>query len=208
DDVYDPKVLQHAKGGAATKARILAKKGGTWKPLLDMPLATITRDVIETALSDRKAAGRKAGTILRDWSAFRAMLADAVDRGHLAAIPLARRPEPIRKLRGNQRVRYLGQKDDENTKPGEGECARFDKALADWQSDEPGGGDFLRCVAGLALATGMRRGEIVRLTDKIISVRERRIDLTPEITKSDEARTVHLSDAAVAALKLWRIRGK
>src|SRR5439155_22368866 len=142
DDVYDPKVLQHAKGGAATKARILAKKGGTWKPLLDMPLATITRDVIETALSDRKAAGRKAGTLLRDWSAFRAMLADAVDRGHLAAIPMARRPEPIRKLQGDKRVRYLGQYDtDEDRVTNNGEAHRFEKALAAFQSDEPGGGD-------------------------------------------------------------------
>ena len=114
DDVYDPKVLQHAKGGAATKARLLGEKGGTWKTLLGDPLAQLTRDAIEKALADRKEAGKSAGTLLRDWSAFRAMLADAVDRGHLAAVPMARRPEPIRKLRGNQRVRYLGQRDEAN----------------------------------------------------------------------------------------------
>jgi len=211
DLTYEPRVLQHAKGGADTKARILF----SWEPLLTSPIAQLTRDAIEKVLADRKAAEKpdgsrktKNGTLLRDWSSFRAMLADAVDRGALAAIPMARRPEPIRKLRGNQRVRYLGQKDDENTKPGEGEAERFEKALAAFQSAEPGGGDFLRFVAGMALATGMRRGEIIRLSDKILNIRERRIDLTPEITKSNKARTVYLSDAALAALKLWNVRGK
>src|SRR5438105_2868630 len=81
--------------------------------LADRRVPGVTRDAIEKALADRKEASRKAGTLLRDWSAFRAMLADAVDRGHLAAVPTVRRPEPIRKLRGNQRVRYLGQRDTE-----------------------------------------------------------------------------------------------
>jgi integrase len=204
ENVYAPKVLQHAKGGDDTKARILA----AWEPILGRPIAQISRDAIELVLAVRKDDGLKAGTLLRDWSAFRAMLADAVDRGHLAAIPMTRRPEPIRKLHGNKRIRYLGEKDNEDTKPDVGECARFDKALAAFTSDEPGGGDFLRCAAGLALATGMRRGEIVRLADKLINKRERRIDLTPEITKSNKARIVYLSDAALAALKLWTIRGK
>lgn len=205
DDVYEPKVLQHAKDGAATRARILA----SWKPLLGKPVAQVSRDAIEKVLADRKEAKKSAGTLLRDWSAFRALMADAVDRGHLVAVPMARRPEPIRRLQGNKRVRYLGQHDtDEQRAKKDGEAERFEKALAAFKSDEPGGGDFLRCVAGVAIATGMRRGEIVRLTDKIINVRERRIDLTPEITKSNKARTVHLSDDALAALKLWRVRGK
>src|SRR5207244_3933763 len=68
-------------------------------------------------------------------------------------------------------------------------------------------GDFLRFAAGLALATGMRRGEIVRLNDKLISKRERRIDLTAGMTKGNKPRSVFLSDAALAALELWKIRG-
>lgn len=205
DDVYGPKVLQHAKCGVTARGRILA----AWKPVLGLPIAHISRDAIEKVLADRKDAGRKAGTLIRDWSAFRAMLADAVDRGHLAAIPMARRPEPIRKLQGNQRVRYLGQRDtDEDRAADAGEAERFDRTLAAWHFNEAGGGDFLRCVAGIAISTGMRRGEIVRLTDKLINKRERRIDLTPEITKSNKARTVFLSDPALAALAIWKIRGK
>jgi len=173
-DVYAPKVLQHAKGGVRTKARILA----AWKPLLGAAIAQLTRDAIEKVLATRKGAGKAAGTLIRDWGAFRAMLADAVDRGHLAAIPMARRPEPIRKLQGNKRVRYLGQRDtDEERAAGKGEEVRFGKALAAFASPGTGGGDFLRFAAGLALATGMRRGEIVRLTEKMIDKRGRRIDL-------------------------------
>jgi integrase len=215
-EVYGPKVLAHHKDGGAPKARkpdADPKPSGTWarilfawEPLLPVELAALSRDAIEKMLAERKAEGKQAGTLIRDWGALRALLADAVDRGHLAAVPMARRPEPIRKLQGNKRIRYLGQRDTPDTAPGEGEAERFAKALAAFTSDEPGGGDFLRCVAQLALATGMRRGEVVRLTDKIVNVRERRIDLTPEVTKSNKARTVHLSDDALAALKLWKLR--
>ncbi len=148
------------------------------------------------------------GTLLRDWSSFRAMLADAVDRGHLAAIPMARRPEPIRKGKGNQRVRWLGQFDkDEELAHGAGELKRFTKALEVFTSNERGGGDFLRLAARLALATGMRRGEIVRLADAMINPRERTITLPASITKSDKGRVVYLNDAALAALKGWTLRG-
>ena len=214
-DVYAPKVLAHRKdGGAPSKPEdkgsgTYARVMHSWETLLDVQLAQVSRDAIEKVLSDRKASGLEAGTLLRDWSALRALLADAVDRGQLVAVPLVKRPEPIRKLRGNQRVRYLGQKDPEKLAPGEkGERQRFDEALAAFTSDEPGGGDFLRFAAGLALSTGMRRGEIVRLTEKLINKRERRIELTAQITKSNKARTVYLSDAALAALELWKIRGR
>jgi len=53
----------------------------------------------------------------------------------------------------------------------------------------------------------MRRGEIVRLTEKMIDKRGRRIDLPAAVTKGDKARTVFLSDAALSALDLWKIRG-
>ena len=147
--------------------------------------------------------------MLRDWSAFRALLADAVDRGHLAAVPVNKRPMPIRKGKGNQRVRWLGQPDTEEqlAEPETGERRRFDKALEAFTSNEVGGGDFLRFAARLALATGLRRGELVRLTDAMINKREGTLTLPAGITKSDKARVVYLNAAARAALKNWTLRG-
>lgn len=219
---YGPKVLAHQKTGGAPKeegeepsgtwARILA----SWEPLLDLPLASVTREAIEGVLAARKAPrvvdgktvpGKAAGTLLRDWSGFRALLAAAVDRGALAAMPMAKRPEPIRKTRGNQRVRWLGQFDAEDVKPDGAERARFLAQLAEAKDVQGCSGDFLRFACRLALATGMRRGEIVRLTQSMVNERARKLTLPAEITKSNKARVVSLSDPALAALKAWKVRG-
>ena len=219
DQVYGPKVLAHLKDGGASKPSTRfpgrdMKPSGTWgrilsgwEPLLEVQLSALTRDAIEKVLSDRKARGKAMGTLLRDWSAFRALLADAVDRGQLAAVPMAKRPMPIRKEKGNQRVRWLGQFDREDVAEGQDERSRFNEALKAFDGAEQCGGDFLRFAARLALATGMRRGELVRLTEKMINSRARTITLPPEITKSTKGRVVYLNDAALAVLKAWKLRG-
>src|SRR4051812_6242154 len=189
DQVYGPRVLAHRKDGgkpakegkkpSGTWARILA----AWEPILNVQLPELTSDAIEKVLADRKAKHKKMGTLLRDWSAFRAMLADAVDRKHLAAIPMAKRPTPIRKGKGNQRVRWLGQHDPEHVVAGQDERSRFNAALEAFAGAESCTGDFLRFAVRLALATGMRRGEIVRLTERMINPKTRTITLPAGITK-------------------------
>lgn len=207
-DVYAPKKLALRKGrnGEIAKAHILA----AWEPLLDVPLASVTRDAIEKVLADRKAGTNgarkvKAGTLLRCWNPFRAMLADAVDRGHLDKLPLPRRPEPLRGLQDEPRIRWLGENDtDAELASGDGERGRFFRALDAFQSDEPGGGDFLRCAVRLSLNTGMRRGEIVRLTDAMVKRGPDRLELPAEICKTGKARKVYLNPDALEALKAWR----
>jgi len=214
EQIYGPLVLSHRKDGGKPKtaddkpsgtwARILA----AWAPLLDVQLAALTRDAIEKVLADRKEEGKAMGTLLRDWAAFRALMADAVDRRHIAGVPMGRRPEPIRKGKGNQRVRWIGQRDsDEQIAEGTGEAKRLFDALDAFTSEERAGGDFLRCVVRLALATGMRRGELVALNESMISRRERTITLPASLTKTNRDRVVHLSDAALGALKSWKLRG-
>jgi site-specific recombinase XerD len=53
----------------------------------------------------------------------------------------------------------------------------------------------------------MRRGEVVRLAESMLNVRDRTVALPPEITKSDKGRVVYLNDAALAALRGWTLRG-
>jgi len=209
EDVYEPKKLKQRKGknGAIAKAHILA----TWEPLLDLQLAAVTRDAIEKVLADRKAATKpdgsrkiKDGTLLRDWNPLRAMLADAVDRGYLAGMPVTRRPEPIRGMQDEPRIRWLGENDtDEDLAKGTGERGRFFKALDAFESDEPGGGDFLRCAVRLAVNTGMRRGELVRLRDEMIKRSPDRLELPGAICKSGKAGKVFLNPDALAAVTRW-----
>jgi integrase len=213
-DVYAPKVLTHRKDGGVPKdkdgkpagayARLLA----VWAPLLDLPISQLTRDRIEEVLSARKAGGAKGGTMRRNWNQFRRMLHDADER---EAIPaelarkLLRRPDALAGCRDGSRVRWLGEKDSEaESAAGTGERQRFETALTAFQSNEPGGGDFLRCAVRLALNTGMRRGEIVRLTDALVKRSPDRIELPGEVTKNGKPRKVFLNAAALDALARWR----
>ncbi|SRR5216683_258095 len=203
EDVYAPRVLAHRKDGDGTRSRILA----VWAPLCDVPLSQLTRDRIEELLAERRAKV-KAGTVLRTWNPFRRMLRDAAERKAIPAelaAELLRRPEALGGLRGAERVRWLGEKDTEaETAAGTGERQRFETALGAFASGEPGGGDFLRCAVRLALNTGLRRGEIVRLTDAMVKRAPDRVELPGEVTKNGKPRRVYLNAAALDALARWR----
>src|SRR6266849_3741724 len=194
EEVHAHKVLAKRRDGEATKVRMLA----VWAPLLDVPLVHLTRDKIDEVLTARKV---KPATMRRIWNPFRRMLREADEREALPADlarKLLRRPEALIGLTPDEpRERWLGDRD-------EGEPARFEAALAVFTSGEPGGGDFLRTACALALATGMRRGEIVRLTDTMANLKERTISLPASITKGNKPRTIDLHDKAVAAITLWR----
>jgi len=212
-DVDAPKVLAHRKDGglprregekpSGTYARLLA----VWAPMLDVPISQLTRDRIEDVLSARKGKV-KGGTMRRNWSQLRRMLRDADER---EAIPaelarrLLRRPDALAGCRDGSRVRWLGERDSEaESAAGTGERQRFETALAAFTTTEPGGGDFLRCAVRLALNTGMRRGELVRLTDALVKRSPDRIELPGEVTKNGKPRKVFLNAAALDALARWR----
>jgi integrase len=213
-EVYGPLVLAHRKDGGTPKkpedkpSGTHARLVSSWKPLLEKPLRTLSRTDIEGVLAARKKLGKAAGTLLRDWAAFRALLADAVDRNALAAIPMARRPEPIRMTRGNERVRWLGKHDTEDVIAKKTDERSLFTAALDKIGDVQGcTGDFLRFACRLAISTGLRRGEIVRLNQKMLNLRARKITLPPEVTKSNKQRLVSLNDDALGALSAWPMRG-
>jgi len=203
EDVFAPLWLAGRKAGEDTKARILS----TWKPLLDVPLKALSRDRIAEVLLERKAHV-SGGTMRRTWNPFRKMLAHATERKALPpelAPELLRQPDCLAGCRDKSRVRWLGERDtDHETAAGTGERKRFEDGLHAFTSGEPGGGDFLRCAVRLALATGLRRGELVRLTDAMINLRERTLSLPAAITKGNKDRVVYLHDAAIAAITRWR----
>lgn len=201
-DTYAPTVLAHRKDTEGTKARILA----SWKSLLDTPLSQLSAEVIEKVLADRKALTKADGsrllanaTLNRDWATFRSMLEYARRKGYLSALPVVGRPEVLHGLGEEPRRRYLGMNDSD-------EMRLFLEALGAFKSDEPGGGDFLRCAAALALNTGLRRGELVQLRDDMLKLRDlgnERIELPGAICKSGKGRDLYLNPDAIGALKRW-----
>jgi integrase len=195
DDVYQPQVLAHLGDGKATEQRFRK----VWKPLFSKPLTGIAETDVAAILADRKDEGIQAGTLHRDYAVLRAALRYAVKRKLLAAVPLGEKPGPIagRKMRPNKRVRYLA--DEPGAKGEASERARFMKALGDERNL------FVQTVATLALATGMRRANILELTDAKIHG-DHILVPAPE-TKSGKDLPVFLNADAKRALAGWKLRG-
>jgi integrase len=189
DDVYEPSSLKHLVDGTGTAKRFRK----VWGPLFGKPIASITDSDVEVVLAKRIEAGIKPGTCHRDFAALRAALHFAVRRKMLAAMPITAgaRPAPIagRKMKPARRVRWLSDE----------ERPRFMAALDADRSP------LLQVVARLALTTGMRRGEILGLTES--QLRGDHILLPGAKTKTGEDRAVFLNSDAKHALAAWSVRG-
>jgi integrase len=185
-DTYQPGVLAHLADGKATELRFRK----VWGKLFAKPLDRITSDDIDAILAARLADGVKAGTCHRDFGALRAALRFAVKRKLLAAMPIVEKPAPIagRKMRPAQRVRWLS--DDERPRF----MAALDAAPL-----------FMQVVGRLALATGLRRENILELTDA--EIRGDHLHIPGAKMKSGKDHVAFLNEAARTALERWTLRG-
>jgi integrase len=188
DDVYEPGVLKHLADGKSSAKRFRK----VWGPLFSKPLDRIAPADIEAILAVRAAEGVKPGTLHRDFAALRAALRYAVRRKLLAALPfnVGEKPAPIAgpKKAPARRVRFLSEE----------ERPRFMAAL-DADRDL-----FVQVVGRLALSTGMRRGEILGLSDSEINGEQIRIPGARTKTGKDHA--VELNATAKEALARWKLR--
>lgn len=194
-DVYDPGKLAHLADGKATAGRFRL----VWKPLFAKPLGSIRSEDIDAILAQRIKDGIGAGTLHRDFGTLRAALRYAAKKGLMAALPFTEKPAPIagRKMRPAKRVRYLSDEPGANGEPSE--RARFMAALTEEQNL------FVRTTATLALATGMRRGNILGLTDA--KIHGDHVLIPAAETKAGKDLSVFLGAHAKRALEGWKLRG-
>jgi integrase len=187
DDVYRPRELAHQTDGKGTESRFRK----VWGPLFGKPLDSITAADVEAVLATRKAEGVEPGTMHRDFGFLRAALRYAVRAKLLATMPLApgEKPAPIagRKMRPAKRVRFLS--DEERPRF----MAALDKAPA-----------LIQAVATLALATGLRRSNVLQLVDS--EIRGDHIHIPGAKMKSGKDHAAFLNDSARRALAGWKLR--
>lgn len=196
DEVYQPQVLAHLADGKGTELRFRK----VWASLFSKPLAQITDGDVAGVLAKRKGEGIESGTLHRDFAVLRAALRYAVKRKILTAVPFAvEKPAPIagRKMRPNKRVRFLS--DEPGPKGEPSERARFMAALAAERNQ------LVTTTARLALATGMRRGNILGLTDA--KIHGDHILVPAAETKAGKDLAVYLNADAKRALAGWTLRG-
>ena len=130
----------------------------------------------------RKAEGKADHTIDHEIGAVKGMIAKAFDNGMVSMETLTTFKKPKKLLKRNSNVRDRILKSDEY------------EVLC---SVSP---SHLRDAITIGYHTGMRRGEILKLTWRMVDMKKRIITIPREITKDDEERKVPISDTLFGTL--------
>ncbi len=191
EGVYWVEYLSSRKTGKATKERIAA----SYREFMDKDMVSITPDLLNT---HRKEKTTTPATLNRDRIAIHNLFAYAVKKKLIPINPARNEVhEPFKKSEtDSNRVRYLGQRD-EHEDHALTERTRFEQALATMMPK-------IQSIVGLAMNTGLRRGEIFSLTWADISLTEGLLTIRASTAKTGKQRIIPLNMKALAILKQWR----
>jgi integrase len=222
-ETYEPWMKATYRGSAAQVVRIRA----AFRELLDLKLSDFT-----TARIDRLRAARRnchpspegsltrktrevrRSTVNRDVSALRAALARGVEWGTLSAMPLGKIKRSAEDE--NAVVRYLS--DDEEARVRAALIARDDEhrlsraSANEWRRERgyeewpPFGTytDHVTPLVLLAVNTGLRRGELLKLRWRELDLQRRMLTVRGEGAKTGQTRHVPLNSEAIQVIKAWR----
>lgn len=208
---YGPWARTERRSGTQTVSRISC----CFAALLKKKLSNITAWDIDKWRSKRLKQGIKPTTINRDIGALKAALSKAVLWGYIDSNPLA--AVKLCKVDRSPRVRYLDA--DEETRLLEALIQRESRIRAErrsgnaWRRDRaypllpdlgpPSFADYLRPFVLVAMNTGLRRGELFRLTWEDISLDLPSLTVTGDASKTGRTRHVPLNAIAHKTLVDW-----
>jgi integrase len=149
----------------------------------DRMLRDITPSLIENYICKRsnelsyRKHPTKPATIERELACMKKIINWAIDNGKAERSPFRRGIMP----KNNARKRVLS-------------LEEYPRFIAECP-------DYIKPVVKLAYYTGMRRGEILKLTWGMVDLKRRSLDLPPEICKTNEGRFVPLNSEMVEMFK-------
>ena len=185
--------LASRRTGEATQKRIKY----TWSPFLDRDIQSITAKELANHRARRLSDGITAQTLNRDRTAVYTLFSFAHEHGLIEANPLMSKIMKPLEIEDDKRVRWLGQGDSqENYERGERE--RFMMAL----KNQP---PMIRTIVGLAMNTGLRRGEIFGLTWDRIDMKEKQLTVDAANAKTAKTRRAPLNKTALEFLRQWEL---
>lgn len=210
---YGPWVEAHRKDGKATLARLRS----CFSADLDKKkLPEITPWVVEKWRASRLKGGITPATVNRDTIALKAALSKAVEWNLLEAHPLAKLKQT--KVDQSPKVRYLD--DDEEASLRTALDAREEKVRVErdranaWRAErghEPLSDlravpctDHLKSMVLLAMNTGLRRGELLKLEWENVDLPRALLTMTGITAKSEKTRHIPLNTEALAVLTHWQ----
>lgn len=193
DGKYWDEHLSSARSGSTTQKRLRY----VWADLLDKDMAHISIEDARQIRQDRLEDEITPQTLNRDRNALIGCLNKAVEWMVIERNPLDHPAfYPLEEIDA-ERVRWLGQHDahDEFTI---GERARFYAALDDEKTTQ-----YLRDMVNIAINTGLRRGELFKLTWANVNFKTSMITVAASTAKTSKVR--HIGMAAIVRETLERL---
>jgi integrase len=223
DDTYEPwmKSTYGKRTGQVDRIR------SAFCRLLDLPLSDFTtaridrwrttrryRNVGDDAPAQLKSRAVSRATIHNNIAALRAALNRATEWGIVSSMPLGRikrraadENAVVRHLSGDEEVRLRTAlvARDERRRAGR-DSANAWRRERDCEEFPPLGTytDHVRPLVLLALNTGLRRGELLRLRWRDIDLERRLLTVRGEDAKTGQTRYVPLNSEAVTVVNVWR----
>ncbi len=167
---------------------------------LDYRIDHITPKMIEKWQTDTSAEGLKPSSINRALNPLRAIMTIAVEKEYLEVHPLKRCKNL--KLTDDIKERYL-QPDEEKRLREQLELWNTKKLLQLPPDENRVYGDHVMPIVLVALNTGMRKGEIFKLTWSNVSFENNMITVAGETAKSSKKRHINMNRETQRVLDSW-----
>lgn len=212
DETYGPWIEAHARSGAYIHTRLER----TFKAMLDVPMDQLTAWNFEQWRTARRRAGKKPATINRDLEDLRALYSRAVKWGHVGKSPLIGVPRD--KVDQHGVIRFLSPEEeaalrealvarDDSLRLGRENANKFRRDRG-YPEFPPLGvyPDHLTPIVLLALNTGLRFGEITKLTwaDVLLDASPPHVTVHGYAAKSGQTRHVELNRQILDVLRTWK----
>jgi len=212
DHKYKPWVLAELKYGQGN-LDILKRY---YSHLYSRSLDKITPWDVQKWRTDKLKAGLKPATLNRATATLKALLSKAVEWGVISANPLTSF-KPL-KLDNKGRVRYLSGDEEKSLRTAlsdrEARLKAERRRYNQWREvrgyepypnlDEVTFADYLKPLVILSINTGMRRGELFKLTWENVELQRHTVTVVGVGAKSGKTRHIPLNDEAFAVLVAWR----
>ncbi len=219
-DFLDGSYADHLTARQKNPTRTISSMKSAFSDLLNVALEKITAVMVDRWQGSFIKGGRKPATANRAMNDLRALFAYSVERGILDKNPLT----IVKRIKQDDDggiVRYLTPAEETSLRTAldARETAKKESRARgnDWRIErnhDPRADlrvvafvDYLKPAVLLSLNTGLRQGEVFKLTWANVSLDKGMVTVTASTAKSQKARHVPLNAEARAALKSWKDQG-